>query len=99
MCYIYHATALKDDPHYVKALQRRAASNETLDTWTSLSSAQEGAFSLTHSLVSLLPSVSLGLFVSVHRVAVVSFVPVPSYPIASLLVRSLALHDPLSTPS
>lgn len=95
MCYIYHATALKDDPHYVKALQRRAASNETLDTWTSLSSAQEGVFSLTHSLV----SVSLGLFVSVHRVAVVSFVSVPSYPIASLLVRSLALHDPLSTPS
>lgn len=95
MCYIYHATALKDDPHYVKALQRRAASNETLDTWTSLSSAQEGAFSLTHLLV----SVSLGLFVSVHRVAVVSFVPVPSYPIASLLVRSFALHDPLSTPS
>lgn len=35
--------ALLDDPHYVKALQRRAASNEQLNTWSSLSSAREGA--------------------------------------------------------
>lgn len=34
--------ALLDDPSYVKALQRRAGSNEELDTWSSLSSAQEG---------------------------------------------------------
>lgn len=35
-------TALKDNPVYVKALTRRAASNEVLDTWSSLTSAQEG---------------------------------------------------------
>ncbi len=35
-------TALLDDPNYVKALQRRAASNEILNTWASLSSAEEG---------------------------------------------------------
>lgn len=34
--------ALQDDPDYIKALQRRAASNEVLDTWASLTSAQEG---------------------------------------------------------
>ncbi|KAJ3545064.1 hypothetical protein NMY22_g2572 [Coprinellus aureogranulatus] len=33
--------ALKDDPTYIKALQRRAASNEILDTWSSLTAAQE----------------------------------------------------------
>ncbi|KAH0838466.1 TPR-like protein [Lanmaoa asiatica] len=33
--------ALSDDPHYVKALQRRATSNEKIGTWSSLSSAQE----------------------------------------------------------
>jgi len=33
--------ALGDDPHYVKALQRRAASNEKIGTWSALSSAQE----------------------------------------------------------
>ncbi|CAK5264996.1 unnamed protein product [Mycena citricolor] len=33
--------ALLDDPNYVKALQRRAASNETLDTWSSLTAAME----------------------------------------------------------
>ncbi|KAF8633964.1 hypothetical protein AX15_001144 [Amanita polypyramis BW_CC] len=33
--------ALLDDPEYVKVLQRRAASNETLGTWSSLSAAQE----------------------------------------------------------
>ncbi|KAN0100786.1 hypothetical protein V8E55_000770 [Tylopilus felleus] len=33
--------ALSDDPHYVKALQRRAASNEKIGTWSSLTSAQE----------------------------------------------------------
>lgn len=36
------AIALLDDPKYVKALQRRAASNEILNTWSSLSSAEEG---------------------------------------------------------
>lgn len=35
-------TALLDDPNYVKALQRRAASNEHLNTWSSLSSADQG---------------------------------------------------------
>ena len=35
-------TALLDDPQYIKALQRRAASNEHLNSWSSLTSAQEG---------------------------------------------------------
>ncbi|KII93337.1 hypothetical protein PLICRDRAFT_121709 [Plicaturopsis crispa FD-325 SS-3] len=33
--------ALLDDPHYIKALQRRAASNEKINSWSSLTSAQE----------------------------------------------------------
>ncbi|KAJ7139842.1 TPR-like protein [Mycena epipterygia] len=33
--------ALLDDPNYVKALQRRAASNEKINTWSSLTAAQE----------------------------------------------------------
>ncbi|KXN89846.1 Tetratricopeptide repeat protein 1, partial [Leucoagaricus sp. SymC.cos] len=43
--------ALKDDPDYVKALQRRAVSNEILNTWSSLSSAQEDY----NALLKLLP--------------------------------------------
>ncbi|KAJ3480878.1 hypothetical protein NLI96_g8049 [Meripilus lineatus] len=43
--------ALHDDPSYVKALQRRATSNEHLDTWSSLSSAQEDY----NTLLTLLP--------------------------------------------
>jgi len=43
--------ALIDNPQYVKALQRRAASNEKLNTWSSLSSAQEDY----NSLLKLLP--------------------------------------------
>lgn len=38
--------ALLDDPDYVKALQRRATCNETLNTWSSLASAQEDYTSL-----------------------------------------------------
>lgn len=34
--------ALVDDPNYVKALQRRAASNERINSWSSLVTAQEG---------------------------------------------------------
>ena len=34
--------ALLDDPTYTKALERRASSNETISTWTSLTAAQEG---------------------------------------------------------
>jgi hypothetical protein len=41
---MFHA-ALRDDPKYVKALQRRAASNATIDSWTSLSAAVEGTVS------------------------------------------------------
>ncbi|KAJ7293298.1 hypothetical protein C8J57DRAFT_1041987 [Mycena rebaudengoi] len=33
--------ALMDDPNYVKALQRRAASNEKINSWSSLTVAQE----------------------------------------------------------
>jgi hypothetical protein len=47
--------ALKDDPRYIKALNRRAVSNEVLDTWSSLTAAQEGGlptlyFELFHRL-------------------------------------------------
>jgi hypothetical protein len=34
--------AIEDDPAYIKAIQRRAASNEKIGTWSALSSAQEG---------------------------------------------------------
>ncbi|KAJ7275322.1 hypothetical protein B0H12DRAFT_1086753 [Mycena haematopus] len=33
--------ALLDDPNYVKALQRRAASNEKINSWSSLTTTQE----------------------------------------------------------
>ncbi|KAI0673482.1 hypothetical protein C8Q78DRAFT_1076487 [Trametes maxima] len=33
--------SLKDDPNYVKAMQRRAAANEQIGSWSSLTSAQE----------------------------------------------------------
>lgn len=33
--------ALEDDPHYVKALQRRAAAGEKTDSWSSLARAEE----------------------------------------------------------
>jgi hypothetical protein len=36
--------ALKDDPCYIKALKRRAVSNEVLGTWSSLTAAQEGGY-------------------------------------------------------
>jgi len=38
--------ALRDDPKYVKALQRRAAANEVINSWTSLSAAAEGIVSV-----------------------------------------------------
>jgi hypothetical protein len=34
--------ALQDDPKYIKALQRRASANEKINTWSSLTNAQEG---------------------------------------------------------
>jgi hypothetical protein len=40
--------ALKDDPAYIKALQRRATSNEKLGSWSALAAAQEGT---VHSLL------------------------------------------------
>ncbi|KAH7924883.1 hypothetical protein BV22DRAFT_1034674 [Leucogyrophana mollusca] len=49
--------ALLDDPKYIKALQRRAASNEKIDTWSSLSRAQEDYT----ALLELLPPSSLQL--------------------------------------
>jgi len=46
--YRFLSKALLDDPKYIKALQRRAASNEQINSWSSLTSAQEGLqFSLT----------------------------------------------------
>ncbi|KAI0800921.1 hypothetical protein C8Q74DRAFT_454931 [Fomes fomentarius] len=44
--------ALKDDPKYIKALQRRATANEQINSWSSLSSAQEDH----KTLLGLLPS-------------------------------------------
>lgn len=38
--------ALLDDPMYTKALERRASSNDTINTWTSLTAAQEDYNSL-----------------------------------------------------
>ena len=35
-------TALKDNPKYIKVLNRRVIANEKIDTWSSLSAAQEG---------------------------------------------------------
>lgn len=40
--FLTHLPALRDDPNYVKALQRRAIANDALDTWSSLTSVQEG---------------------------------------------------------
>ncbi|KAI0756660.1 hypothetical protein C8Q80DRAFT_1129813 [Daedaleopsis nitida] len=54
--------ALKDDPKYIKALQRRAAANEQIGSWTSLSSAQEDY----KTLLDLLPPTSPDL-VGVRR--------------------------------
>jgi hypothetical protein len=34
--------ALEFDPKYIKALQRRAAANEAIGSWSSLTAAQEG---------------------------------------------------------
>ncbi|KAI0330531.1 TPR-like protein [Cubamyces sp. BRFM 1775] len=54
--------ALKDDPRYVKALQRRAAANEQIGSWSSLTSAQEDY----KQLVELLPSRS-SVLVAIRR--------------------------------
>lgn len=51
--------ALADDPKYLKALQRRATSNEILNTWSSLSSAQEGCCFRCESLSRRLTSVGI----------------------------------------
>ncbi|GJE85777.1 TPR-like protein [Phanerochaete sordida] len=50
--------ALLDDPTYVKALQRRAACNEELDTWSSLTSAQEDYTKLLELLPPSSPQVT-----------------------------------------
>ncbi|THU94843.1 hypothetical protein K435DRAFT_667588 [Dendrothele bispora CBS 962.96] len=46
--------ALLDDPQYIKALQRRASSNDKLDTWSSLTAVQEDY----NALLKLVPSSS-----------------------------------------
>ncbi|CCL98973.1 uncharacterized protein FIBRA_00981 [Fibroporia radiculosa] len=48
------AASLIDDPQYIKALQRRAASNEQIGSWPSLTSAQEDY----NTLLGLLPPTS-----------------------------------------
>ena len=42
--------AILDDPTYIKARERRAASNDILNTWTSLTAVQEGPSDSTLSL-------------------------------------------------
>ncbi|KAI1793898.1 TPR-like protein [Ganoderma leucocontextum] len=54
--------ALKDDPTYIKALQRRATANEQINSWSALSSAQEDY----KKLLELLPPTSPDV-VSVRR--------------------------------
>jgi hypothetical protein len=49
---IFHQ-ALRDDPKYVKALQRRAVSNEAINSWTSLSAARDGMILWYCAVVSL----------------------------------------------
>ncbi|KAJ7042527.1 hypothetical protein C8F04DRAFT_945334, partial [Mycena alexandri] len=47
--------ALLDDPSYVKALQRRASSNEKINSWSSLTAAQEDYTTLLKILPSSTP--------------------------------------------
>ena len=49
LIYINVASALADDPTYIKALQRRAACNEQLGTWSSLTGAQDGMICIEKS--------------------------------------------------
>jgi len=49
--------AILDDPTYIKALQRRATSNEQINSWTSLTSAQEDYTALLELLPSSSPQV------------------------------------------
>ncbi|KAI6158763.1 TPR-like protein [Pisolithus thermaeus] len=44
-------TALEDDPHYIKALQRRAAASEKVDSWSSLARAQDWLGSAYYKLL------------------------------------------------
>jgi hypothetical protein len=43
-------TALADDPHYVKVLQRRATSNEAIASWSALTSAQAGMTKILNNI-------------------------------------------------
>ncbi|KAF8213365.1 hypothetical protein K438DRAFT_1803857 [Mycena galopus ATCC 62051] len=49
--------ALLDDPNYVKALQRRAASNEKINSWSSLTATQEDYTTLLKILPSSNPQI------------------------------------------
>lgn len=53
--------ALQDDPKYVKALERRASCNDTLNTWSSLTTAQEGEFLSLRVPTCLTGEIVLGL--------------------------------------
>ncbi|KIJ38455.1 hypothetical protein M422DRAFT_176485, partial [Sphaerobolus stellatus SS14] len=50
--------ALLDDPQYVKALHRRATSNDALGTWSSLAAAEEDYKRLLEILPATSPLVS-----------------------------------------
>jgi len=63
--------ALRIDPHYVKALHRRASANERLSTWSSLTSSQQDYEALLRVLPSgspLLRSTRSSLATLPHRI-------------------------------
>jgi hypothetical protein len=59
--------ALRVDPHHVKALQRRAAANERVSTWSSLTSAKEGKCCVIDTLTAQTTSCSSSSFRHPHK--------------------------------
>ena len=51
LCIDLGFAAILDDPTYIKALERRAASNDILNTWTSLTALQDGQLDSTLYLI------------------------------------------------
>jgi hypothetical protein len=47
---------LRDNPTYEKALRRRASANEAMNTWSSLTAAQEGRYRLNRFISVFIPS-------------------------------------------
>lgn len=57
-----YALAILDDPLYVKALERRVACNEIINSWSSLTSAQEGMI-IMFSQVPAWPNIALEIII------------------------------------